>query len=91
MKVIFTVKVKGKNVPEFKSGMGKGVLERVIISYKDEDIKKISGPRLLLKLIEEETKIVNDCVESSFKIIPSRKSKKKLNGKGKKHKVVKRA
>lgn len=77
MKVVFTVKVKGKNVPEFKKGLGKGVIARTIISYKDDDVKEISTPRLLLQLMEEEDKIVKECVVSSFKILKNKNKKKK--------------
>lgn len=76
MDVLFTVKIKGKNVPEFKKGLGKGVLAKMVITYDSKEFKTMSGPRQLIMLLEQENKILSECVESSFEVLHKKRKKK---------------
>ena len=57
MEIRYTIKVKDKhNPPEFKKGMGKGVVATQICSYK-EDIEKMSSDYRFLSGIMEYSKV----------------------------------
>lgn len=75
MDIEYTVKVKGKNVPKFAKGLGKGVLSKVVISYKGMTKEKIT-PMFYVHMDDQKKKLLDDCIEVSYKIVPAKKKKK---------------
>lgn len=57
MEIVFTFRVKGKDVPEFVKGMGKGVLATVTINTEDG---QPLTPAQRLILHDEVTKTILD-------------------------------
>ena len=75
MDIEYIVKIKGKNVPEFIKGLGRGVLYKVIVSYKGVTEKNVP-PLTAVHIIEQGDKFLKEVVDVSYKIIKKKKKSK---------------
>jgi len=71
VKVEYTIKLKDNiNAPEFKEGMGKGVVSKVTIEYKDVDDEEFkTNPSIQNGIIEQMDKFILEHFEVIPKII----------------------
>ena len=70
MKYKYTVKIKGENVPEFKEGLGKGVIAEHYVEFEDITEDNEKDGMAVVSITEKAKEIRDQYVEVGIEKIP---------------------
>ena len=74
MEITYTIKIKGKhNPPEFKKGMGKGVVSIQVVEHKDMTEEDLEDPSFIRHVYCD---YVQELLDDWFEVVVTVKDKK---------------
>lgn len=70
MDIEYTVKIRAsQNPPEFKKGLGKGVVAKLVVEFKGATKKDLKSPMFQMQIHEQAEKFLNEHFEVTKKIV----------------------